>query len=84
MHGALRSGTMWRMERVARAGVAVVLFIVAASAPVMGWAAAEQYEGRKFYGVFEGDWLFLFALIAGVACVWTAAQVLRERDDPGH
>lgn len=72
------SGSIRRMERAVRAGAALVLLIVAASSPVMGWAAAEQYEGRRFYGIFEGDWFFLFALIAGAACVLAAARLLRE------
>ena len=57
----------------------MVLLLVAASSPVMAFAAAEEYEGRKFYGIFEGDWLFLFGLIAGGASLWAAIRLLRTR-----
>jgi hypothetical protein len=66
------------MRRIARFLAACALVLVAASSPVRGFAAAEEYEGRKFYGVFEGDWLFLFALIAGAACLWAAARLARS------
>jgi len=52
--------------------------LVAASSPVMGFAAAEQYSGRKFYGVLEGDWLFWFGLVAGGASLWVAIDLLRR------
>ena len=58
---------------------AAVLAVVAASAPVMGFAAAEHYEGRRFYGVLEGDWFFLFGLVAAAACTWSARELLRRR-----
>lgn len=54
-----------------------MLGLVAASSPVMGAAAAEHYSGRRFYGVFEGDWLLLFALIAGACCLAIAVSLLR-------
>ena len=44
----------------------------------MGYGAAEHYSGRKFYGVFEGDWLMLFALIAGAVCAWAAIALARS------
>jgi len=65
------------MERLLRVAGAFVLGVVAASTPVMGWAAAEHYKSRKFYRVFEGDWLFWFSLIAGGCCVWVAVSLLR-------
>ena len=52
---------------------ALVLAVVGVSSPVMGYAAAEEYESRKFYAVFEGDWFFLFGFIAAGACLWEAA-----------
>ena len=68
--------------------VALVLLVVAAATPVMGYAAAENYESRKFYGIFEGDWFFLFALIAGVACIACAwivvARGVRVSKQPNH
>ena len=70
-----------RMRRFARLLAVLVLVLVAASTPVMGSAAAEEYEGRKFYGVFEGDWLFLFALIAGAASLWAAVRLVRTAWD---
>ena len=66
-----------QVERVARVVGALILLLVAASSPIMAFAAAEQYEGRRFYGVFEGDWLFLSGLIAGGASLWAAVQLLR-------
>ena len=69
---------MWVVERILRVLAALVLGVVAASLPVMGFAAAENYENRKFYGVFEGDWFFLFGFVAAGACVWTAAQLLQR------
>lgn len=45
----------------------------------MAFAAAEEYEGRRFYGIFEGDWFFLFGLIAGGASLWAAIRLLRLR-----
>ena len=63
------------MERLARLVAACVFVIVAASTPVMGYAAAEEYEGRTFYAVFEGDWLMLFALLAGASSLWAAVQL---------
>lgn len=66
------------MELVGRVVGGIVLLVVAAASPVMGFAAAEQYEGRKFYAVFEGDWLFLFGLIAGGASLWAAVRLLRR------
>lgn len=65
-------------DRLARFVAAAVLALVAASTPVMGFAAAEQYSGRRFYWVLEGDWLFLFALIAGASCLWSAIRVVRS------
>lgn len=65
------------MEPLLRLAGALVLGVVAASSPVMGSAAAEYYESRKFYRLLEGDWLFLFALIGGACCVWTAISLLR-------
>lgn len=66
------------MILVVRVFGAIVLLIVAASSPVMAFAAAEQYTGRKFYGVFEGDWLFWFGLISGGASLWAAITLLRR------
>lgn len=63
------------MGRLARVIAALVFVIVAASTPVMGYAAAEEYQGRRFYTVFEGDWLFVFALLAGGASVWAAIRL---------
>ena len=57
----------------------MVLLFVAASSPVMALAAAEEYEGRKVLGIFEGDWLFLVGLIAGGATLWAAIRLLRTR-----
>jgi hypothetical protein len=57
---------------------AFVLLVVAASSPVMAFAAAEHYSGRKFYGAFEGDWLFWFGLVAGGASLWVAIDLLRR------
>jgi len=65
------------MERLLRVTGALLVGVVAASTPVMGWAAAEHYESRRFYRLFEGDWLFLFSLIAGGCCVWGAGSLLR-------
>lgn len=45
----------------------------------MGLAAAEDFESRKFYGVFEGDWFALFGLVAGAACLWSAIALVRRR-----
>ena len=58
---------------------ALVLIVVGAASPIMGFAAAEQYESRRFYGVFEGDWFFLFGLIAAAACLWAARELMRRR-----
>lgn len=63
---------------VVRVVGALVLLLVAASSPVMGFAAAEHYSGRKFYGVLEGDWLFWFGLVAGGASLWFAIDLLRR------
>lgn len=65
---------------VVRVVGALLLLVVAASSPVMGFAAAEHYSGRKFYGVIEGDWLFWFALVAGASTLWVAIGLLRRRD----
>lgn len=56
----------------------VALLVVAASSPLMGFAAAENFESRKFYGIFEGDWFALFGLVAGAACLWWAVTVARR------
>lgn len=56
----------------------MALLVVAASSPLMGFAAAEEFESRKLYGVFEGDWFALFGLVAAVACVWWAVRLLRR------
>ena len=63
---------------VVRVFAAIVLLLVAASSPVMASAAAEYYSGRKFYGVFEGDWLFWFGLLAGATSLWVAIDLLRR------
>ena len=57
---------------------ALALLVVAASSPVMAFAAAEHYSGRKFYGAFEGDWLFWFGLVAGGTSLWLAIDLLRR------
>lgn len=67
------------MNKIGRWFAAGVLLLVAASTPVMGYGAAEQYENRKFYRVFEGDWLFAFALTAGAACVWAAVELITRK-----
>jgi hypothetical protein len=72
------SGTLVRMGLLLRVAGALVLAVVAVSSPVMGWAAAEHYESRKFYRVFEGDWFFLFAFIGGGCCIWAATSLLRS------
>lgn len=51
------------MELLLRVAGALVLGVVAVTSPVMGWAAAEPYESRKLYRVFEGDWLFLCTMM---------------------
>jgi hypothetical protein len=56
----------------------LVLLVVAASLPLMGFAAAESLENEKFYRVFEGDWMFLFSLIAAGACISGAIRQLRR------
>ena len=66
------------MTPVVRLVGACVLIVVAASSPLMGFAAAEEFEGRKFYGVFEGDWFALFGLVAAAACLWCATHLLRQ------
>ena len=66
------------MGTLGRVAAALVMLVVAATLPVMGEAAADQYESRKFYGVFEGDWLFLCGLIASGSCIWTAVYLLRR------
>ena len=43
------------VDRVRRVAGALVLLLVAAVCPLTGFAAAEEFSGRKFYGVFEGD-----------------------------
>ena len=45
----------------------------------MGLGAAEEYENRTFYGVFEGDWFALFGIVAAVACVVWALRLIRDR-----
>ena len=67
-----------------RVAGALVLLLVAVTSPIMGWAAAEHYKGGRFYGVIEGDWLFLFALIAGGCCIWAAVSLLRGLRRPTH
>jgi hypothetical protein len=57
--------------------VAGILLLVAVTTPVMGFAAAEHYEGRRFYGAFEGDWFLLLALVAGGVCLWQAVSLIR-------
>jgi hypothetical protein len=66
------------MKSVVRLLGALVLLVVAASSPLMGIAAAEEFESRKFYGVFEGDWFALFGLVAAAACIWWAVHLLRR------
>jgi hypothetical protein len=63
---------------VVRLAIALLLVVVAASCPLMGFAAAEEFESRKFYDVFEGDWFALFGLVAGAACLWCAVHVVRR------
>ena len=67
------------MKSAVRLLGAAVLLVVAASSPLMGLAAAEDFESRRFYGVFEGDWFALFGLIAGAACLWCAIALVRRR-----
>ena len=55
----------------------VALVAVGLASPLMGMAAAEEYEGRKFYGAFEGDWFFLFGFIAAAACARQAVHLIR-------
>lgn len=57
------------MEVVPAVASMVVLLVVAASLPYMGFAAAESLDGQKLYGVLEGDWMFLFGLIAAGTCI---------------
>jgi hypothetical protein len=64
------------------AGAAVLGLCRGGLVPGHGWAAAEHYQGHKFYRIFEGDWLFLFALIAGGCCVRAAVSLLRGSRRP--
>ena len=64
-------------EVIARSAGAAVLVAAAWCTPMLGLSACEYYEGRRFFGMVESDWLMAAALLGGGACLIAAARLLR-------
>ena len=56
-----------------------MLLVLAVSSPLLGLAAAEDFENRKLFGVVEGDWFALVGVVIGAASLWFAVKVAGQR-----